>query len=455
MKIKLKNTNESFVVERGEESVDIFALPRRDNTYTKTEIDGMLDALSSLTLIPVDELPTASADTMNGIYLVPRSGSSNQDNTRDEYVTVKTSDTEYIWEKIGSTEIDLSEYYTKTEVDAMIPGVAVTPSEDEVTFTNPDGFNSASFKKGGAGVLFDISGSQVAELPNKAYVDRVGSGDFIVDTTGTLPAYSELTDALLTGKTVKMRYIDDGRIRYATVIGEYTMEQYYASYIGLDEGYSGSGVLRNKSFSFSYDDNGVMTFSGVNTSEVTPSFTTQVIEGGVGTAMTLSKNNYSFGLQQPTDNPAALRAYFRRTVAGTQQSKTFDLNTVQTTEVYNADSTAADFNPVVTEFVKEGGVTYTKYRFYYRTSVLAAANATKTFNFSTLMADYTVKEWTNVSGFTDNGHKLSNGRTDKLGNVAILQQLGRNSKELIIRSYGDLSTRTAILQLEFYGTKNA
>lgn len=127
--------------------------------------------------------------------------------------------------------------------------------------------------------------------------------------------------------------------------------------------------------------------------------------------------------------------------------------TVQATEVYNADSTAADFKPIMTEYVKDGSTTYTKYRFYYRTSTLAAANATKTFDFSTLMADYTVKEWTNVSGFTDNGHKLSNGRTDNVGNVAILQQLGRSSKQLIVRSYGDLSTRTAILQLEFYGTK--
>lgn len=131
-----------------------------------------------------------------------------------------------------------------------------------------------------------------------------------------------------------------------------------------------------------------------------------------------------------------------------------DRTALQTTEVYNENSTATDFNPVVTEYVKDGDVTYTKYRFYFRTGYLAIANSTKTFDFSTLMADYTVKEWTNISGFTDNGHKLSNGRTDNLGNVAILQQLGRSSKQLIIRSYGDLSSHTAILQLEFYGTKN-
>lgn len=204
----------------------------------------------------------------------------------------------------GGNRVTIKDADGDHEFDVMdgSGGIKVVPSDDRFTANDPDGLNSATLSVGGAGVLFDISGSQVAELPNKAYVD--------------------------------------------------------------------------------------------------------------------------------------------------------DRTALPTTEVYNADSTASDFNPVATEYVKDGGVTYTKYRFYYRTSFLAAADATKTFDFSTLMANYTVKEWTNVSGFTDNGHKLSSGRTDNVGNVAILQQLGRNSKQLIIRSYGDLSSHAAILQLEFYGTKN-
>lgn len=55
--------------------------------------------------VVVDTLPTASAETMGKIYLVPISGSS----ARSEWVTVKDGNT-YTWTQIGTTEVDLSDY---------------------------------------------------------------------------------------------------------------------------------------------------------------------------------------------------------------------------------------------------------------------------------------------------------------------------------------------------------
>lgn len=49
------------------------------------------------------------------IYLVPKT-TSETDNVYDEYIWTNNT-----WELIGSTEIDLSNYYTKTEVDNLIP----------------------------------------------------------------------------------------------------------------------------------------------------------------------------------------------------------------------------------------------------------------------------------------------------------------------------------------------
>lgn len=123
----------------------------------------------------------------------------------------------------------------------------------------------------------------------------------------------------------------------------------------------------------------------------------------------------------------------------------------QSTAVYTADSTAADFRPMELGTVADGGKTYTLYRFLYRTEALPA-NSSMEIDLSALMGDYAVKEWTSADGFVDS-HKMSSGRTDNLNNVCIIQQLTKSTKKLYLRTYADLSAKTALLQLEFYGEK--
>ena len=67
-------------------------------------------------------MPEASAQTVGKIYLVPSTDPQTQ-NTKDEYITLTTTEegtTTYAWEQIGSTDIDLTNYYTKTQADAAI-----------------------------------------------------------------------------------------------------------------------------------------------------------------------------------------------------------------------------------------------------------------------------------------------------------------------------------------------
>lgn len=90
-----------------------------------------IDAKSSLNIQVVDELPTQDISTTT-IYLVPNDA-SEVDNIYDEYIYVNNA-----WELIGSTAIDLTDYYTKTEVDGMIP-VA-----DGTTIIDNDGVFSAA-----------------------------------------------------------------------------------------------------------------------------------------------------------------------------------------------------------------------------------------------------------------------------------------------------------------------
>ena len=94
----------------------------KSETYTKAEVQQLIAAVKQFTYQSVATLPTASADTMNIIYLVPSSDPQTQ-NVKDEYITIATTEqdvTTYAWEKIGSTEIDLSGYYTSAQTDAAI-----------------------------------------------------------------------------------------------------------------------------------------------------------------------------------------------------------------------------------------------------------------------------------------------------------------------------------------------
>jgi len=94
----------------------------KSDTYTKSEVQQLISAVKQFTYQSVQSLPTASADTMNIIYLVPSSDPHTQ-NVKDEYITIATTEqdvTTYAWEKIGSTDIDLSGYYTSTQTDSAI-----------------------------------------------------------------------------------------------------------------------------------------------------------------------------------------------------------------------------------------------------------------------------------------------------------------------------------------------
>ena len=82
----------------------------------------MLAAIRQFQYEAVQTLPTASAQTVGKIYLVPSTDPQTQ-NTKDEYITLTITEegtTTYAWEQIGSTDIDLTNYYTKAQADAAI-----------------------------------------------------------------------------------------------------------------------------------------------------------------------------------------------------------------------------------------------------------------------------------------------------------------------------------------------
>lgn len=77
---------------------------KKSETYTQEEVNTLIGNLHSISILFVDTLPTTGET--NIIYLVPRA-KPEEGNVKDEYIYVNNS-----WEKIGSTDIDLSGYVT-------------------------------------------------------------------------------------------------------------------------------------------------------------------------------------------------------------------------------------------------------------------------------------------------------------------------------------------------------
>ena len=88
----------------------------KSETYTKNEIDGFISAITTLNIRVVETLPTENISTTT-IYLVPAEDPGTQ-NIKDEYINL--TGTSEGWEKIGSTEIDLSDYVTDEELETSL-----------------------------------------------------------------------------------------------------------------------------------------------------------------------------------------------------------------------------------------------------------------------------------------------------------------------------------------------
>ena len=99
---------------------------KKTETYSQSEVDNLISAAKSGRFVPVATLPTASADTMGAIYLVPKQDAETGD-VKDEYITIQVTGG-YDWEKIGDTQLDLSGYWNNTNL------VAITTAEiDQIT----------------------------------------------------------------------------------------------------------------------------------------------------------------------------------------------------------------------------------------------------------------------------------------------------------------------------------
>lgn len=149
----------------------------------------MIANLANLQIEIVNQLP--SVGETNIIYLVKKSGSAPD--IHDEYVFVDGK-----WEKIGDTEIDLSNYYTRDEVDDKLTGFGAGDVIAAEAFTTADRVITSN----GPGKTVKDSGILINNLALKSYVDEkeiawdkvTGKPETYVPAAHTHPL-AQITDA--------------------------------------------------------------------------------------------------------------------------------------------------------------------------------------------------------------------------------------------------------------------
>ena len=85
----------------------------KSQTYTQAEVNQLISGIVTLNILVVQALPTQDISTTT-IYLVPKQDTGTSD-IYDEYLYINNA-----WELIGTTQIDLSNYVTTTDLSTAL-----------------------------------------------------------------------------------------------------------------------------------------------------------------------------------------------------------------------------------------------------------------------------------------------------------------------------------------------
>lgn len=177
----------------------------------KSYVDGAISGVKQFKYEVVTELPTAAASTMGKIYLVAHTHnpSDSQPDSYDEFITLEsgTATKTYKWERIGNTDINLSEY-VKTLSGTANSGVItnLSKSGNTLTVTSTSLAVSAPTANGNATAFID-SVSQAANGKITATKKTI--------PTATASALGLVRGGTTSGKTYGVTVGSDGAMTVA------------------------------------------------------------------------------------------------------------------------------------------------------------------------------------------------------------------------------------------------
>lgn len=101
-----------------------------ESYYTKTETDQMVSAIPKFAIEVVDTLPTSDISSTT-VYLVP--SVTEGPDVYTEYIYVNST-----WEQLGVQTVDLTNYYTKTEINTLLADYYTKTEANNTFIANTD-----------------------------------------------------------------------------------------------------------------------------------------------------------------------------------------------------------------------------------------------------------------------------------------------------------------------------
>ena len=145
-------TNDTGFITNSDIPTNISAFTNDSNYQTLTDVQGIIAGIARFTISVVDTLPDTGAPMV--LYLVPRAQNlQTETNIYDEYLWIEQTSS---FEHLGSTAVDLSDYYTKTEADVLLadkqPKMAIVTTQNTYN-------DVKTFLEEGRTVYFNYSGN--------------------------------------------------------------------------------------------------------------------------------------------------------------------------------------------------------------------------------------------------------------------------------------------------------
>ena len=129
-KVSDLNNDSEFIIKTVDNLTNYY---KKNEIYTQEQVNTLISNVNSFNVDVVQTLPTENIDT-HTIYLVPKEAETNDN--YDEYIYINNS-----WEHIGSTSADLTNYYSKNEIDIKLESKANTTDLESKQNTLVSGTN--------------------------------------------------------------------------------------------------------------------------------------------------------------------------------------------------------------------------------------------------------------------------------------------------------------------------
>lgn len=247
----------------------------------------------------------ASSSTTSKIYLVPKTNGTN--NTYDEYITVNTTGTTYVWEKFGSLEIDLSNLgnlaYADTASASYTPAGSVSLTNSNQTATVSTTSGDATYTPAGSVSL--TNSNQTPTISSSAGTSGDNtfqcSGSVAVSSAGatdTVNSATKKTVALTVAAAAPGQTAPTNNLTYYDVTGE-VLSLYQLGYTTGDSITTTSKTVKTGDASYSFTGgyvklaNGAVSvpssasFSGTGVRLVTGNISVPSSASFTGTAATI------------------------------------------------------------------------------------------------------------------------------------------------------------------------